>query len=99
MERTKPGLFNIYLLTVFVVMTITSLQSCSQTITPKDTASVQFINSRKFYIYKVSKGETLFSISQKFKIPQEEILQFNREVEKDGLKNKMKLWVPAYSWL
>jgi LysM repeat protein len=68
-------------------------------LTAKDTSTVQFINSRKFYIYKVSKGETLFSISQKFKIPQEEILQFNKDVEKDGLKNKMKLWVPAYSWL
>ncbi len=68
-------------------------------LTSKDTAQVQFINSRKFFIYKVEKGETLYSISQKFKIPQEEILQFNKEVVADGLKNKMRLWVPAYSWL
>ncbi len=71
----------------------------SQTLSKKDTSNIHFLNSRKFYIYKVEKGETLFNISQKFKIPQEEIIHFNREVEKTGLKTKMKLWIPAYSWL
>lgn len=70
----------------------------AQTLTKKDTSNVHFLNSRKFFIYKVEKGETLFSISQKFKIPQEEIVQFNHEINK-GLKAKMKLWIPAYSWL
>jgi ABC-type branched-subunit amino acid transport system substrate-binding protein/LysM repeat protein len=70
----------------------------AQTLSPKDTANVHFLNSRKFYIYKVEKGETLYNISQRFRIPQEEILQFNHEA-KDGLKAKMKLWIPAYSWL
>ncbi len=70
----------------------------SQTLTKKDTADVRFLNSRKFYIYKVEKGETLFSISQKFNIPQEEILQFNKDVNQQGLKAKTKLWIPAYSW-
>src|SRR5438067_161414 len=86
----------------FLILIITAavLPGCltAQTISKKDTSTVQFINSRKFYIYKVEKGETLFSISQKFKIPQEEILQFNKDVEKDGLKVKTKLWIPAYSW-
>ncbi len=71
----------------------------AQTLSKSDTANVKFLNSRKFYIYKVEKGETLFNISQKFKIPQEEILQFNHEIEKEGLKAKMKIWIPAYSWL
>ena len=70
----------------------------AQTLTKKDTANVHFLNSRKFFIYKVEKGETLFSISQKFKIPQEEIVQFNHEIN-NGLKAKIKLWIPAYSWL
>jgi LysM repeat protein len=88
-------------LSLFLVLGLcATLQSCSaQTITSKDTAEVRFLNSRKFYIYKVGKGETLYSISQKFKIPQQEILEFNKDVAKDGLKNKMKIWIPAYSWL
>ena len=71
----------------------------AQTLSKEDTSNVKFLNSRKFFIYKVEKGETLFNISQKFKIPQEEIVQFNHEIEKNGLKAKMKIWVPAYSWL
>ena len=70
-----------------------------QTLSASDTSNVHFLNARKFFIYKVDKGETLFGISQKFKIPQEEILQFNHEINKTGLKPKMKLWIPAYSWL
>lgn len=73
--------------------------SHAQVLDKKDTCDIRFVNSRKFYLYKVNKGETLFSISQKFNIPQEEIHQFNPELQQDGLKAKMKLWIPAYSWL
>ena len=86
-------------LLVFLSLLFIASLSTAQTLTEKDTATVHFLNARKFYIYKVEKGETLFSISQKFKIPQEEILQFNNEINKSGLKAKMKLWIPAYSWL
>lgn len=75
-----------------------NFNSFSQNLSKEDTSNVRFLNSRKFYIYKVEKGETLYSISQKFKIPQEEIKQFNKELETEGLKAKMKLWIPAYSW-
>ena len=71
----------------------------AQSLTKADTSNVHFLNSRKFYIYKVEKGETLFNISQKFKISQEEIMQLNHDIEKIGLKPKMKLWIPAYSWI
>jgi LysM repeat protein len=64
----------------------------------KDTAEVRFLNQRKFFIYKVDKGETLYSISKKFNVPQEEITEFNSEL-KAGLKVKMKLWIPAASYL
>ncbi len=68
------------------------------TLSSKDTTEVRFLNQRKFFIYKVDKGETVYSISKKFKIPQQEINEFNTEL-KDGLKPKMKLWIPAYSHL
>jgi len=65
----------------------------------QDTEEVRMLNARKFFIYKVGKSETLYSISKKFGIPQEEIVQFNPELTTDGLKAKMKLWIPAFSWL
>lgn len=67
-----------------------------QTATP-DTSVVRFLNNRKFFIYKAVKGETLFSISQRYDIPQDEIEELNPEL-RNGLKPGMKLWIPAYSW-
>src|SRR6185436_8514197 len=64
----------------------------------KDTSDVRYLNQRKFFIYKVDKGETLYSISKKFNIPQEEITEINPEL-KEGLKVKSKLWIPASSFL
>lgn len=68
----------------------------AQTLSP-DTSVVRFLNNRKFYIYKVAKGETLFSIAQRYDIPQDEIEDLN-PVTRGGLKPGMKLWIPAYSW-
>jgi hypothetical protein len=90
-----------FILKIIICLTfiILSRNGIAQTLSKSDTSNVKFLNSRKFYIYKVEKGETLFNISQKFKIPQEEIIQFNHEIQKNGLKAKMKIWIPAYSWL
>ncbi len=73
--------------------------SQTYTISKSDTSEVRFVNARKFYFYKVEKGETMYSLSKKFNIPQEEIIQFNPDLKESGLKAKMKLWIPAYSWL
>ncbi len=88
-----------YILFLLFLLTGIGQSAWSQTLQKKDTSDARFLNSRKFFIYKVEKGETLFSISQKFKIPQEEILQFNPDIQSQGLKTKSKLWIPAWSWL
>ncbi len=99
MHKMKHKRFVKYLFSLFTLFfLLLSFSTHAQTLSKKDTSNVHFLNSRKFFIYKVEKGETLFSISQKFKIPQEEIIQFNHEIN-NGLKVKMKLWIPAYSWL
>ena len=73
-----------------------SNDALGQNATP-DTSQVRFLNNRKFYIYKVVKGETLYSIAQRYSIPQDEIEDLNPEL-RQGLKPGMKLWIPAYSW-
>ena len=88
-----------YVFILLVFLTGIGQSAWSQSLQKKDTSDVRFLNSRKFFIYKVEKGETLFSISQKFKIPQDEILQFNPDIQSQGLKTKTKLWIPAWSWL
>ncbi len=87
------------LMGAFVILVTSTGYAQQNVLSKKDTSEVRFVNSRKFWIYKVEKGETMFSISQKFKIPQEEIREFNPDIETNGLKAKMKLWIPAYSWI
>ncbi|MCX6292188.1 MAG: LysM peptidoglycan-binding domain-containing protein [Bacteroidetes bacterium] len=72
------------------------LRAQDNALTKKDTAETRFLNQRKFYLYKPDKGETLYGIAKKFNVVQEEIKEFNPEL-KDGLKPKMKLWIPAAS--
>src|SRR6185503_4713315 len=62
----------------------------------KDTAEVVWMTGKKFYSYKVEKGETLFSISKRFKVSQDELHKNNPEL-KNGLKVKMLLLIPADS--
>ena len=85
----------VFLLFYFFHYSFASAQQ--STLSKKDTAEVRFINQRKFYIYKVEKEETLSSVLEKFGIPKEEVEEFNPEL-KEGLKIKMKLWIPALSY-
>ncbi|HEY5592963.1 MAG TPA: LysM peptidoglycan-binding domain-containing protein [Paludibacter sp.] len=56
--------------------------------TAKDTNSVQ-----EFKQHKVKKNQTLFAISNKYNISQEEIIKYNPEIEK-GLREGIVLQIP-----
>jgi LysM repeat protein len=60
----------------------------------KDTSDVQWIKGNKFYVYKVEKGETIYSITKRFNVTEEDLKKNNPDL-KDGLKNKMQLLIPA----
>lgn len=92
----KNWLTFIFLSLLFIVGFQPFAFSQQYTLEKKDTAEVRFINNKRFYIYKVEKGETLYSITKKFNVSQEQLNEFNPDL-KDGLKNKMKLWIPANS--
>ncbi len=100
MGMIQPGLKSLaigsFVFLLFCIQAV-SAQNAKVNLSAKDTAEVRFLNNRKFYLYQVGKGESLFSISQKFGIPQDELQELNPELKK-GLKSKMKLWIPAYSW-
>jgi hypothetical protein len=60
----------------------------------KDTSEIQWIKGIKYYVYKVEKSETIFSITKRFNISEDELKKNNPDL-KDGLKNKMSLLIPA----
>lgn len=97
--RTRNNLMKTYLIivTFFMLLSGYSGTIAAQSLTASDTAEVRLLNGRKFFLYDVKKGETLFSISQKFDIPQDELTELNPTL-REGLKPKTRLWIPAFSW-
>ncbi|MFM8433697.1 MAG: LysM peptidoglycan-binding domain-containing protein, partial [Bacteroidota bacterium] len=97
-QGRRFGFVRILPFLVVILFCFDSQESAAQQLESADTAKVRFLNNRKFYIYKVSKGETLYGISRKFGIPVDEITELNSETVRNGLKPKTELWIPAYSW-
>lgn len=52
------------------------------------------LNGKEYYVYKVSKGESVYSISKKFSVPQSDIIKYNPSA-KNGLKRDQMLFLPA----
>ncbi len=48
-----------------------------------------------FLIHKVRKGDTIFSLTKRYEISDQQLLYYNPEL-KDGLKRKTKLKIPRY---
>ena len=48
-----------------------------------------------FLIHKVRKGDTIFSLTKRYDVSDQQLLHYNPEL-KDGLKRKMKLKIPRY---
>ena len=48
-----------------------------------------------FLIHKVRKGDTIFSLTKRYEVSDQQLLYYNPEL-KDGLRRKMKLKIPRY---
>ena len=55
---------------------------------------IDTINGKAFYKYTVQKSEGLWRISKNFDVTQEELIQYNPEIEQ-GLKNGQTLLIPV----
>lgn len=54
------------------------------------------LNGKEYYVYKVSKGESVYSISKKFNLSQSDIIKYNPSA-KNGLKRDQMLFLPTDS--
>jgi len=68
----------------------------AQIIKVPNTAEIPDANEN-FAIHKIEKGETLFSLSQQFKISQEQLIELNPEL-KDGVKEGVLIKMPLESF-
>ncbi|MFN7013391.1 MAG: LysM peptidoglycan-binding domain-containing protein, partial [Bacteroidia bacterium] len=60
----------------------------------QENTPIQVINGKKYYIYKVESKNTLYSISKRFNVEQETIINENPEI-KEGLKPGQQLKIPV----
>jgi LysM repeat protein len=60
----------------------------------QQSVPVQPSQAVSFLEHKVKKGETLFGISQRYGVSQDDIKRYNPDIDKKGLKNGMKLQIP-----
>lgn len=60
----------------------------------QENTPVEVINGKKYYIYKVESKNTLYSISKRFNVEQEIIINENPEI-KEGLKPGQELKIPV----
>lgn len=63
-------------------------------VSAQENTPIQVINGKKYYIYKVESKNTLYSISKRFNVEQETIINENPEI-KDGLKPGQELKIPV----
>jgi LysM repeat protein/ABC-type branched-subunit amino acid transport system substrate-binding protein len=75
-------------LVIFIFFTI------SISLVAQENSPIQIINGKKYYIYKVESKNTLYSISKRFNVDQETLIQENPEI-KDGLKPGQELKIPV----
>lgn len=54
----------------------------------------KILNGKEYYVYKVAKGETVYSISKKFGVTQSDIVKYNPSA-KNGLKYDQMLFLPT----
>ncbi len=62
-------------------------------LTPMDSVGVETVNGKMFVIHKVDEKETLFAISRRYKVPVDDILEFNKDADK-GLEIGQIIKVP-----
>jgi hypothetical protein len=90
---------NLYFLLLFGLLSIYNLNfsfAQNYTLSKKDTSDIQYLDGKKYFILKIDKNETLYSISKRFNVSQDELIKINPWV-KDGLKANKKIWIPATS--
>jgi len=79
---------------IFFFLIFLSIQSFAQEINGiKKSEKVEMIDGKKFYIHKVRKGQTVYSISKAYGIKIEDIYKYNPDSEQ-GLQLDQELRVP-----
>ena len=87
-KKNIPGLL------ILMFLMFTAAPVFSQAVTVDISTNTTTIDGRDFYLHKVLKGQTLYSISKAYGVTADEIYEYNPEA-KQGLKTDMILKIPV----
>jgi len=82
----------IKILLVFLIITLVNQNNYAQVVISKSTEIVK-VDGKNFYIHRVSKGETLYSISKAYGVKVDEIVKNNEGIE-NGLNIGQVIRIP-----
>ncbi len=88
--------YDLRVTTLLIILTSFSFFTYGQRyeLNKKDTSEVKWVEGKKFYILKVDKKETMYSLSKRFNVTQDELVKYNPDL-KYGLRAKMEIQIPA----
>lgn len=66
----------------------------SQTLKVERSSKIVMVGQWRYYVYKVAKGQTIYSISKAYNVSEESILQANPQLSQ-GLKAKQTILIPT----
>lgn len=85
----------IHLLLTLLILAILQTLSQAQEIKIDKSSKVVIIQGKEYYLHKVKKGQTLYSIAKTYNVSLEIIYQENKEVEK-GVKTGQEIKIPVH---
>ncbi|WP_026952350.1 LysM peptidoglycan-binding domain-containing protein [Algoriphagus mannitolivorans] len=88
-EKLLTSSFGLFL----ILSLFTGISAQASSLVPLDSIGVETVGGKTFILHRVTQGETLFSISRRYKASVGDI-QNSNEVLKDGLKSGQTIRVP-----
>ncbi len=89
----KTNYFYLKLILLFFALLVTSASMAQKTI--EKSEEITTIDGKSYYLHKVKRKQTLFSISKAYDVAIEKIKAANKEELKDGLKARTVLKIPV----
>lgn len=82
-----------YILAIFSVMLMGVSYAAAQLLSSERSTSIVTIDGESYYVHSVKKGETVYSLSRIYGVPEDKIMEINPHV-REGLRDDHVLKIP-----
>lgn len=68
---------------------------CNEAEARRDSTGLKIFSDKVFIVHRVDAGQTLYSISKKYKVDLKDIYNFNPDIKESGLKKDQYIFIPT----